>query len=342
MKNFLKWLIFPIIFIIISIPNFVFSNKDEELINIIKNNHILNQKLERIIERNQNIENLYLWHVWKIKERLNELDDIYKISILNRQVQIELANIWRNWNLYSDWYIANIKNDIINKYLKKLNINLKEYNKIKIEINNDLKNATERYEKSKKDILIDLAILLDEAEKIYNEKNESELTDFDKNLINEIIEENLNNNSNKNIKEEVKEIEKDLKDNKIENEDKLVDNLIEKNIEKIKNNEISDTKWSAPNPESLKIKNDNRVIVLNSVEEKEIKVEKEKIADSEKERMREIIKNIFNKYNRNNIENLYKALNKREDIKKLAKENNKIKFIIEEFNIQYNDFIIKL
>lgn len=36
--------------------------------------------------------------------------------IANRQANMEVASAWRYWDVYSDWAVANIKNDVINKY----------------------------------------------------------------------------------------------------------------------------------------------------------------------------------------------------------------------------------
>lgn len=112
---------------------------------------------------------------------------------------------------------------------------------------------------------------------------------------------------------------------------------------------------SAVNPASLKLPEDNRVssessLNTNKIETKDKKDEEiknkdkssENLSKNQKNEIKNRVKNIINKYERKTLDKLYKALTTRDDIKKKAEKNEKIKFIIKEFENQYFDLVVKL
>ena len=79
----------------------------------------------------------------KQDDRYDEVSDITQRQedIANRQANIAAASAWRYWDIYSDWAMANIKNDIIAKYWENI-LNAEQYElNTKRTIDNDLLNV---------------------------------------------------------------------------------------------------------------------------------------------------------------------------------------------------------
>lgn len=102
---------------------------------------------------------------------------------------------------------------------------------------------------------------------------------------------------------------------------------------------------SAANKIWLALKEDSRVswnwIFQNSKKEENKKEEKSTFSEIEKEKIKNNIKNIFKKYNKFSLEKVYDILSKNEKLKELAKNNEKVKFILEEFFKEYKIIIKK-
>lgn len=111
--------------------------------------------------------------------------------------------------------------------------------------------------------------------------------------------------------------------------------------------------WSTPASSSnITIKNDERVIgsentvkTVKSEDKNENKKEDLKsktFTENEKNDVKDLVSNIIKKYSqsKDTLDRIYKALTTREDIKKMAENNPRIKFVIEEFTKQYIIFSV--
>lgn len=112
--------------------------------------------------------------------------------------------------------------------------------------------------------------------------------------------------------------------------------------------------WSTPASSSnITIKNDERVVSSSENTVKTVKSEdknenkKEDLksktfTENEKNDVKDLVSNIIKKYSqsKDTLDSIYKALTTREDIKKMAENNPRIKFVIEEFTKQYIIFSV--
>ncbi|ORX64140.1 hypothetical protein BCR32DRAFT_251268 [Anaeromyces robustus] len=321
--------------------NILKSNKEKvEIINLINDKIKENENEEYLNDLNKEVDEYY-----KSKD-LNSIKEEYKLNDNNENNEVLIKNIIRV-TLYekeeeNKIKFKNIKEDVVNEYIKTKYLNLEstknKINNIKIDefLKNQLKYDYEKYKKSEESNilesnektveiinLINDNIIKDENEEYLNDLNKEVDKSYKPKYINKIIEMYKLNDNNKNNEVLIKNIIRSTK-NKINNIkfDELLNDYLKYIEEEIKNGETKKSEL-----------------------EEEYTTEKKIIRDSSKqnliEKLQPVSKNMSGDPNYYSFINILNDISHNSDLEpsiELVNEANKL--TIEDFNGKYKQYKI--